>query len=115
MTDIIKSGPLVRSVHRDRGGVVVTFTTFGSPLRGEIGSPIGGFEMASSDGIYVEVPAEISSDRTLRIRIPAKFSGRPKAIRYGWRPDPVNANLCNREGLPAATFQMPIASPSPTD
>ena len=113
--DIVKSGPLVRAVRRDRGGIVVEFDTFGSPIQGEMGSPVGGFQISFSDDQYVDVPAEVSSNQTVRIRIPRGSSSQPKAVRYGWRPDPVNADLFNREGLPAASFEMSIASPRVTD
>ncbi|MCH2161076.1 MAG: hypothetical protein MK085_04300 [Phycisphaerales bacterium] len=108
---IVKSGPLVSNASLDRGGVVVEFDTFGSPLMSTDGqATLGGFEVARGDGPFVPVSATISSNRSVRVGIP-EGKGMPRKLRYAWRPDPTEANLGNEEGLPAAAFEVEIAPP----
>ena len=108
---IVKSGPLVSGASLDRGGVVVEFAHFGSPLAIADGKGVlGGFEVARGDGDFQPATAMISSDRTVRVRIPAG-KGMPNRIRYAWKPDPADANLVNEAGLPAAAFELPVSPP----
>ena len=112
-TGIVKSGPLVTNASLDRGGVVVEFESWGSPLESTDGSDtLGGFEVARGDGPFVPVSATISSNRTVRVAIP-RGEGMPRKLRYAWRPDPTDANLGNEAGLPAAAFEVEIAPPPP--
>ena len=90
---------------------MVEFEHFGSPLAIADGKGVlGGFEVARGDGDFQPTTAMISSDRTVRVRIPAG-KGMPNRIRYAWKPDPADANLVNEAGLPAAAFELPVSPP----
>ena len=108
---LVKSGPLPDQVSWGPEGVEVSFKTFGSPLavRGgnrESGSSVAGFELMSIDGSMIPVSARIIADD--RILIPYPDSGGPwSMIRYAWKPDPTDAELCNAVGLPASPFEYP--------
>jgi sialate O-acetylesterase len=121
-SDIVPSGPLVDSAAvADADSILVRFESFGSPLtvaglRGEAGGeghPVGSFEIAGdggddADGSFIAAAAVIEDATTVRVGIPRGIT-RPARLRYAWRPDPVDANLVNAAGLPAAAFEITIA------
>ncbi|HEY9226675.1 MAG TPA: sialate O-acetylesterase, partial [Gemmatimonadaceae bacterium] len=98
---VIASGPTYRS-HVVRGDTVaVTFANLASGLRMR-GDSLGGFAIAGADGRWVWANAKIDGSRVLVWSSSVK---KPVAVRYAWADNPVNANLYNSEGLPAAPFR----------
>jgi sialate O-acetylesterase len=108
---VVKSGPLPREVAWGPDGVLISFDTFGSPLsargrKGNSGREVAGFELAGLDGSMVPVKGKIESDESILISYPE--SGGPwTMVRYAWKPDPTDAELCNAVGLPASPFEYP--------
>jgi sialate O-acetylesterase len=100
---IVASGPTYLR-HTVRGGrVVVEFANLGGGLvsRGPDGSA-GAFALAGKDRRFVWAQARVEGNRVVvwNDRVP-----NPVAVRYAWANSPVNANLYNRDGLPAAPFR----------
>ncbi len=64
-----------------------------------------GFEIAGSDGLFHPAAIHVEGDRIVLSSPDVKL---PAAVRYGWSGF-TDADLCNRQGLPASTFQSRIA------
>ena len=60
-----------------------------------------GFEMAGQDGLFHPAAIQVEGDRILLSSPDVK---QPAAVRYGWSGF-TDADLRNRQGLPASTFQ----------
>lgn len=106
--NIVWSGPLFDRVETDSGSLRVHFRETGSGLVTRDGAAVRGFEVRAATGEYTPAEAMINGQSVVvRVAsIPA-----PAAVRYAWAPNP-DANLINREGLPAAPFRWePPASP----
>lgn len=95
---IVPSGPLPVSAAYRRGRVVVRFRYAPGGLRTSDGGPVRGFSL---DGSH-PVAAALSGRRAI---IPSPV--RPAHVHFGWKPFS-DANLANREGLPASTFQLDV-------
>jgi sialate O-acetylesterase len=99
--DIVPSGPLFKSIKISNNKIIVIFDYATDKLKTSDGKPLRGFEIASNDEIYSEAHAKISKNRVI---VYHKKSLDPFFLRYGWKPF-TDANLTNREGLPASTFK----------
>ena len=100
---MLPSGPLVerawyRSGEHGNGEVVIDFK-YGDGLQTADAGPLRGF---SVDG--KKVGAEIRGDRVV---IPVH--NKPATVAYAWEPF-TDANLVNRDSLPASTFQQVVDS-----
>ena len=101
--NVLASGPTYRShvVHGD--SVIVTFDHVGGGLTSKApDASVGAFALAGADHKWVWAQGRIEGTRVIVSdpRVPS-----PVAVRYAWANNPVNANLYNREGLPAAPFR----------
>ena len=63
-----------------------------------------GFEIAASDGMFYPAYIKIEGDKILLSSPDVKF---PAAVRYGWSGF-TDADLRNKQGLPASTFYTKI-------
>jgi sialate O-acetylesterase len=79
----------------------IRFGHTGAALRTTDHRPLRGFAIAGPDRQFKWARAEIEGD-TVLVRHPDIT--RPVAVRYAWADNP-DANLGNREGLPAAPFR----------
>lgn len=98
------TGPTYRGLAFARGGVRLKFAETGSGLATLDGAPVRGFELRSANGDYQPAEAFIDGDTVVVL---SRLAEPPAAVRYAWAPDP-RANLCNREGLPAAPFRTDL-------
>ena len=98
---VVHSGPLYRRMEREGDAVRIWFDHAGQGLTTRDGKEPAGFSVLGPDGIWRPARAVISGDTVLvsheRIR-------EPRHVRYAWANHPAEANLCNREGLPAVPF-----------
>lgn len=101
--DIVYSGPVYKS-HEVKGNkVIISFDQVGSGL--SAGSKYGyvrGFAIAGEDGKFVWAQAGIEGDRVVVWNDSIET---PTAVRYAWGVNPDDANLYNKEGLPASPFR----------
>jgi sialate O-acetylesterase len=60
------------------------------------------FAIAGADKKFVWAKAEIQGDK---IVVYSEKVSNPVAVRYAWADNPGDANLYNKEGLPASPFR----------
>ncbi|WP_276496680.1 GDSL-type esterase/lipase family protein [Pontibacter litorisediminis] len=93
------SGPLFKEVRFADGKAICTFE-HGKGLRTSDGQALRGFEVAGSDRVFREAKAEARGDK---VWVSSDEVPDPKYVRYAWQPY-TEANLTNKAGLPASTF-----------
>jgi sialate O-acetylesterase len=100
---LVYFGPVYRAVEFDGSSARIAFDMQGSVLgvRGG-GKAVHGFEIAGDDRHFHPARAEISDDRVV---VSSDAVAQPKAVRYAWSDNPEDADLVNREGLPASPFR----------
>jgi sialate O-acetylesterase len=96
------SGPLYRSHAIDGDRIRIRFDHVGSGLVAAHSDRVQGFHIASPDGAWHPAEAQIEGDEVV---VHAAGVAEPKAARYAYDVEIPWANLFNREGLPALTFQ----------
>jgi len=77
------------------------FVHVGGGLQARGGGRLTGFTIAGADGRFVPAEAAIDGD-TVLVSCPEVEA--PAFVRYAWEDNP-DANLVNREGLPASPFR----------
>jgi sialate O-acetylesterase len=71
-------------------------------------SELEGFELGSADGRWAWANAVIDGDSVV---VSAPGLGAPTTVRYAWADNPT-CNLYNKEGFPAAPFQLELSAKS---
>ncbi|UII19201.1 sialate O-acetylesterase [Fulvivirga ligni] len=101
--DLVFSGPTYKSMTLEDNKVILDFTHIGSGLmaKDKYGY-LRGFAIAGADQKFVWAKAEIRGDKVV---VYSDQVTEPKAVRYGWADNPADANLYNKEGLPASPFR----------
>jgi len=101
--DIVYSGPVYQSMKTETNKIILQFSNTGSGLvaKDKYGY-LKGFAIAGSDQHFVWANATIDGDKVVvwSSAVPA-----PVAVRYAWANNPDDANLYNKEGLPASPFR----------
>ena len=105
-TDLLYSGPTVRKVEREDGGVKIHFDHVGTGLetRRDRYGYLRGFALRDTEGTWHWARANYQDADTLLIE--AEAVKRATAVRYAWADNPADANLYNSEGLPASPFEL---------
>lgn len=103
--NVLYTGPQFQTAEKKSAVIQIQFD-FADGLMTRDGASPGGLEVAGSDGTFHAAKAEIV-DETLLVSSPEV--AQPTMVRYAWENNPVNANLINRAGLPAAPFCWPQA------
>ncbi len=101
--DIVYSGPMYTSMSVDGSIIRLTFDHTGSGLIAD--NKFGylmGFQIAGSDKKWHWAKARIDGEHVIVYNEKVK---NPVAVRYAWADNPEEANLYNREGLPASPFR----------
>jgi sialate O-acetylesterase len=102
--DIVRCGPLYRSVRFMKGSAFIDFSETAAGLEVRNNAALKGFVIAGADQRFVPASAEILSDGN-SVRVWAYGLDDPVAVRYAWENDPAEANLINSAGLPASPFR----------
>ncbi|KAF2333711.1 sialate O-acetylesterase [Flavobacterium daemonense] len=100
--NIVSSGPLFKSMEQKGNQLVLSFTDTGSGLIAQNNSSLKGFEVAGSDGKFVWASAIIEGNK---IKVWNETIAKPVKVRYAWADNPTEANLYNKENLPASPFE----------
>jgi sialate O-acetylesterase len=100
--NIVRSGPIYKSMKIDGNKIILTFTDTGGGLISRGGDELKRFAIAGADKRFVWAKAKIEGDKVIVWN--DDITG-PVAVRYGWADNPEGANLYNREGLPASPFR----------
>jgi sialate O-acetylesterase len=101
--DLVFSGPIYQSMILEGDKVRLKFTDTGSGLhtKDKYGY-LKGFAIAGEDKKFVWAKAFIDGNTVIVYNDRLK---NPVAVRYAWADNPADANLYNKEGLPASPFQ----------
>jgi sialate O-acetylesterase len=99
---LVYSGPVYRSMRIDGPRIRLRFATGNSHLTVRGGTAPAGFTVAGADRRFHPATAQLDGDE---IVVQAADVAAPAAVRYGWRDNPVDANLANDAGLPASPFR----------
>lgn len=101
--DILVSGPMYKQVEFQDSTASISFIFTGSGLmaKDKFGY-LRGFEIAGEDRVFYYAKAEIRDGQVVVWHPKGK---KPAAVRYAWANSPDDANLFNREGLPACPFR----------
>lgn len=107
---VVASGPLIKSMQVNGNKVVLTFDETGGGLTTRAGMPLIGFALTGDADApsgqprrFVWANARIEGKRVI---VWSDAVAKPVAVRYAWADNPEDANLYNREGLPASPFEI---------
>ncbi|MDR2126676.1 MAG: beta galactosidase jelly roll domain-containing protein [Prevotellaceae bacterium] len=98
---IVASGPLYKEAALRGDSLIISFTETGSGLAAAGGEPLNGFAISADGKYFVWANAKIEGNTVV---VWSDFVKNPTIVRYAWGDNPVNANLRNKEGLPASPF-----------
>lgn len=101
--DIVYSGPVYQSMKTDGNKVIIQFANTGTGLmaKDKYGY-LKGFAIAGTDQHFVWANAMIDGDKII---VSANTVTNPVAVRYAWGNNPDDADLYNKEGIPASPFR----------
>lgn len=101
--NIVYSGPVYESMKKDGNKIILHFTnTGGGMIAKDKYQYVKGFTIAGSDQKFVWAKAYIEGDNII---VYSDSIANPEAVRYAWGDNPDDANLYNKEGLPASPFR----------
>jgi len=100
--DVVALGPIYKGMKVEGEAVRLSFDSVGGGLASKDGQPLRYFAIAGEDRKFVWAEARIDKD-TVLVSSPQVKS--PVAVRYAWGSGQKEANLGNREGLPASPFR----------
>jgi sialate O-acetylesterase len=100
--NIVYSGPLYQSSKIEGNKIIISLMHTGTGLTTNDGEPPAEFAIAGEDKKFVWADAKIDGDKII---VSNEEVPNPKYVRYAWADDPINPNLINKEGLPAAPFR----------
>ena len=98
---VVSSGPIYRSMKVDGNKIILTFSSVGGGLVAK-GGVLKSFAIAGADMQFVWGDAKIEGDNVV---VSSATIANPVAVRYAWADNPADANLYNKEGLPASPFR----------
>ncbi|WP_408647370.1 sialate O-acetylesterase [Winogradskyella poriferorum] len=100
-SEVVYSGPLFKSYEIKGNKIILEFENTGSGLMAK-GGELKEFAIAGADKKFVWAKAEIKGDKVI-VTNPSITN--PVAVRYAWADNPDEANLFNKENLPASPFK----------
>jgi sialate O-acetylesterase len=103
--NITYSGPIFKEAKLIGNKVQIFFNNTGTGLAVKGTSDLQHFAIAGDDGKFVWAKAKIENNKVI---VWSEEVSRPAAIRYAWADNPEGANLYNKEGLPASSFQATL-------
>ncbi|KIO51670.1 9-O-acetylesterase [Flavobacterium hibernum] len=104
--DLVASGPLFKAMEQKGNKLILSFTDTGSGLLAKDNTSLKGFAIANNDGKFVWANATIEGDK---IVVWNDTISNPSKVRYAWADNPVEANLYNKENLPASPFESDLS------
>ncbi len=101
--DIVYSGPRYQSMKKEGNKIILNFSNVGSGLlvKDKYGYAKG-FAIAGEDRKFIWAKAFIDGDKIVVYNDEIK---NPVAVRYAWGNNPDDADLYNKEDLPASPFR----------
>jgi sialate O-acetylesterase len=102
---IVYSGPIYKSLTKERGRIIIEFDHIGSGLIIKGGGDLNYFALAGANKKFVWAKAIIEYNH---IVVRSDEIPDPVYVRYAWADNPESANLYNMEGLPASPFEAAV-------
>lgn len=99
--NLVASGPIYQAMKKSGNKIILTFSNTGKGLTFKNASTGKGFAIAGPDKKFVWAEAKIVGNT---IQVWNDQIKDPVAVRYGWADNPADANLYNKDGLPASPF-----------
>lgn len=99
---LVKSGPTYKNGAAMGNKFVVSFDDVGSGLAVRGGGELTGFWIAGPDKVWKTAKAKIEGKQ---VHVWSDEITNPSAVRYAWESWVPDANLINKEGLPAGLFR----------
>ncbi|MDR7371344.1 sialate O-acetylesterase [Flavobacterium aquidurense] len=99
---LVASGPLFKSMEQKGNQLILSFTDVGTGFTSKDNKPLKAFEIAGQDGKFVWADAVIQGDKII---VSNSSILNPTRVRYAWADNPDQANLYNKENLPASPFE----------
>ncbi|MBD2723103.1 sialate O-acetylesterase [Hymenobacter armeniacus] len=99
---VVYSGPVYQRLQVEGGKAVLSFANTGGGLMVKKGDKPLAFAIAGADKKFVWADAKIEGDKVV---VWSKDVPQPVAVRYAWADNPDQANLYNKQGLPAISFR----------
>jgi sialate O-acetylesterase len=99
---IVYSGPIYQSYKIEGNKIILYFTSVGNGLIAKGGNSLKHFSISGSDKKFIWAKTKIENNKVVVWSDEIK---NPVAVRYAWADDPADANLYNKEGLPASAFR----------
>ncbi len=103
--NLIASGPIFESMEQKNEQLILSFSSIGTGLMSKGGNTLYSFAIAGPDGKFVWAKANIEGDKVIVWNNEIK---NPVKVRYAWADNPDNANLYNKENLPASPFEAEL-------
>jgi sialate O-acetylesterase len=101
--DIVYTGPVYQSMKIEGNKIILTFSNIGSGLKAnDKYGYLKSFAIAGSDKKFVWAKAYVEGDKVI---VYSDSITNPVAVRYAWGNNPDDANLYNKEKLPASPFR----------
>ena len=102
--DLVYSSPMYNSMDKMDGAIIINFKHVGTGLmsKDKYGY-VKGFSIAGKDGTFYWAKASIVDEG--KVRVWSDQVVHPEHVRYAWANNPDDANLYNKEGLPACPFR----------
>ncbi|CAN5771099.1 sialate O-acetylesterase [soil metagenome] len=97
----VAAGPLFRSSVMTGTSIKISYSNAGKGLM-QKGNELAGFMIASADKYFVKANALIKGNEVI---VSNNSISVPVYVRYAWANAPLDANLYNIEGFPAAPFR----------
>lgn len=101
MTSVIYSGPVYKSMKRNKHKVELKFNHTGTGLSVSDDKPLNWFIVAGKDKKFVKADAVIEGNK---LKISSNEVTKPRYIRFAW-DETAQPNFINKEGLPARPFR----------
>ncbi|MCC9063543.1 sialate O-acetylesterase [Flavobacterium piscisymbiosum] len=100
--NLVASGPIFKAIEQKESKLILSFSDVGSGLMVKDNGELKSFAIAGNDGHFVWANAIIKDDKVI-VWSDAVID--PFKVRYAWADNPVEANLYNKENLPASPFE----------
>lgn len=102
---LVANGPLLKEMKQKEHKLILSFTDTGSGLMAKDNGILKGFAIAGNDGKFVWANAVIEMDKVI---VWSDVIINPSKVRYAWADNPIEANLYNKEDLPASPFEADL-------
>jgi sialate O-acetylesterase len=104
--NLVSSGPSPSNWKIDNGAVMIDFDNLKSGWKFKDGNKPTGFTISEDGKTFYDAKAQVLDYNTLKIY--NHEIKNPGVVRYAWANNPADANLYNKEDLPAGPFELKI-------